>query len=214
MSIRFRPLAVLGVLALGSAAVSAQDQPAPQGDPERGRVLGYTCLGCHGIPNYKNAYPVYSVPKLTGQHPQYIVAALKGYRSGERGHATMHSQAMTLSEQDMWDIAAFMAGEPLGADAKPVDSAPQKVNELCASCHGANGVGIVPDYPTLAGQHEDYLVRSLIEYQKGARKNPIMMAPAAGLTAAEIREIARYYAQQRPALEVLDKSRTRLSARN
>ena len=49
------------------------------GDPENGRKLAYTCHGCHGIENYKNAYPNYSVPKLGGQHEQYIVAALVGF---------------------------------------------------------------------------------------------------------------------------------------
>jgi cytochrome c553 len=62
-------------------------------DAARGAKLAYTCHGCHGIPNYKNAYPVYSVPKLGGQHAGYLVVALKGYKAQERPHATMHAQA-------------------------------------------------------------------------------------------------------------------------
>ena len=80
------------------------------GDAARGKVLSYTCLGCHGIENYKNAYPTYSVPGLAGQHAEYIVAALKEYSSGERSHATMHVQAASLSDQDMEDIAAYFSG--------------------------------------------------------------------------------------------------------
>src|SRR5579863_3020020 len=76
------------------------------GDPARGKQLSYTCLGCHGIPDYKNVYPTYSVPELGGQHPEYIVAALKEYKNGERSHATMHQQAASLSDQDMQDIAS------------------------------------------------------------------------------------------------------------
>ena len=72
--------------ASGSAA--AATQPA---DPHRGKELSYTCLGCHGIDGYRNAYPDYSVPKLEGQNPEYIVAALHGYRDGDRSHLTMHS---------------------------------------------------------------------------------------------------------------------------
>ena len=53
--------------------------------------------------------------------------------------------------------------------------------QLCTSCHGQNGVAIAPIYPSLAGQHEDYLVRALDEYQKGGRKNPIMKRFAATL---------------------------------
>ncbi|PKL95149.1 MAG: cytochrome C [Gammaproteobacteria bacterium HGW-Gammaproteobacteria-8] len=82
----------------------AQDQ----GDAERGRVLAYTCTGCHGIPFYKNSYPSYSVPMLGGQNQQYLIAALKAYRAGDRKHATMQAQAATLSDQDINDITAYL----------------------------------------------------------------------------------------------------------
>lgn len=78
-----------------------------QGDPDRGKEIAFTCTGCHGIPFYKNVYPTYTVPKLGGQNYQYIVDALKAYRSGERQHPTMQAQANTLSDQDMADIAAW-----------------------------------------------------------------------------------------------------------
>jgi len=80
---------------------------AQSGDPERGRVISFTCSGCHGIPFYKNVYPSYSVPRIAGQSEGYIVAALKAYRSGARKHATMQAQANTLSDQDINDIAAY-----------------------------------------------------------------------------------------------------------
>ncbi len=77
------------------------------GDAEQGKIKAVTCLGCHGIPSYTNVYPTYSVPRLGGQHADYIVAALKGYQSGERGHGTMQAQASGLSEEDMADIGAY-----------------------------------------------------------------------------------------------------------
>ena len=86
-------------------------------DAARGKTLAYTCLGCHGIEGYKNAYPNYSVPKLSGQHTGYLVAALNAYKSGERGHGTMHAQAVSMSDQDMEDIAAavaFLASDSAG----------------------------------------------------------------------------------------------------
>ena len=55
------------------------------GDPVRGKTLGYTCLGCHGIETYKNVYPTYSVPKLRGQHAEYLVAALGADRGRRHG---------------------------------------------------------------------------------------------------------------------------------
>ncbi|MBT8144246.1 MAG: cytochrome c [Gammaproteobacteria bacterium] len=82
-----------------------------EGDPEAGEVKSYTCRGCHGIANYKNVYPTYRVPKLVGQNAEYLVIALKAYRSGERSHPTMQSQAVPMSDQDMEDIAAFFAAK-------------------------------------------------------------------------------------------------------
>ncbi len=87
------------------------------GDPERGRVIANTCLGCHGVESYNNVYPTYRVPKLVGQHADYLVAALKAYRSGERSHSTMQSQAASMSDQDMLDIAAYIVAAG-GGDAK------------------------------------------------------------------------------------------------
>ena len=173
------------------------------GDAQRGKQIGYTCLGCHGIENYKNVYPTYSVPKLVGQHPEYIVAALKAYRGKQRSHGTMYAQASSLSDQDMEDVAAYLSKQPLAANAPKVGTAPTKVTALCSACHGSNGVGLMGEYPTLAGQHADYLARSLVEYQKGDRKNPIMQSFVGQLSAADITAIADYYGAQRPQLETV-----------
>jgi cytochrome c553 len=82
---------------LVSAPALAVDRPA----------VVETCLGCHAIENYKNAYPTYYVPKLGGQHAQYIMDALKEYANGSRPHSTMHAQAATLSEEDIRTIAEY-----------------------------------------------------------------------------------------------------------
>ncbi len=79
------------------------------GDPLKGRDKAGNCLGCHGIPSYSNVYPTYRVPRLGGQHAEYIVAALQAYQRGDRSHPTMRAQAATLSEQDMADLAAFFS---------------------------------------------------------------------------------------------------------
>ena len=89
-------------------APSAQAPAAPVGDPIKGSQKVAMCQGCHGIPGWRTAFPeVYSVPKLTGQKPGYLVSALKAYKSGERDFATMRAIAADLSEQDMEDIAAY-----------------------------------------------------------------------------------------------------------
>ncbi|HEV7985879.1 MAG TPA: c-type cytochrome [Steroidobacteraceae bacterium] len=194
-----------------SAALGFYAPAHGAGDPARGKELSYTCLGCHGIPDYKNVYPTYSVPELAGQHPEYIVAALKEYKSGERSHGTMHQQAASLSEQDMQDIGSYFGVEPLPPTAAPVGTAPPRV-ALCGSCHGKNGVGITGDYPTLAGQHADYLARALHEYAHGDRKNAIMPNFVNGLTEEDISQLAQYYSKQRPPLHTLKRRQTFLSS--
>ncbi len=99
-----------GLVAL--AALLAAPTAIAQGNAEAGRVKANTCMGCHGIPKYNNAYPTYRVPKLGGQPTAYIEAALKAYSNGERPHSTMHAQAASLTEQDIADIAAFLATAP------------------------------------------------------------------------------------------------------
>ena len=81
------------------------------GNGEAGKLKANTCMGCHGIPGYTNAYPTYRVPKLGGQSADYLAAAMKAYKTGERPHKTMRAQAASLSDQDIADIAAFLASD-------------------------------------------------------------------------------------------------------
>ena len=99
----------LSSLALVAAAMALPASSLAAGDATAGKTKAFTCMGCHGVPGYNNAYPAYHVPKLGGQHADYLVAALQAYKSGQRSHKTMQAQAITLSEQDMQDIAAFFA---------------------------------------------------------------------------------------------------------
>jgi cytochrome c553 len=207
-------LSIFAAFVLPLAALA--QQPAPVGDPANGAKIAYTCNGCHAIPNYKNVYPTYDVPKLHGQRPQYLVAALKAYKSGERSHGTMHSQASSLSDQDMLDVAAYLAGPNVLTESKsdvPATARP-KASETCLACHGTNGVGITADYPSLAGQHADYLERALHDYQKGGRKNPVMAGMAATLTKQDIEELAHYYSSQTPSLQTLPKKTFFFSSKN
>ncbi len=97
--------ASLALVALTSGPVLAA------GDPEAGKIKGYTCTGCHGIAGYKNVYPTYNVPFIAGQNAEYLEAALKAYRSGERQHPTMTLHAESLSDEDIADIAAWLVTE-------------------------------------------------------------------------------------------------------
>ncbi len=64
----------------------------------------------------------------------------------------------------------------------------------CAACHGADGKGIAPNFPVLAGQHASYLAHSLKQYRSGERKNAVMAPQAAGLSDDDIADLAAYYA--------------------
>lgn len=95
-----------------SAGILCATPAFAEGDPEAGRVKASTCMGCHGIPNYSNVYPTFHVPKIGGQHAEYLAEALMAYKTGEREHPTMQAQAASLSDQDIRDIAAFFSQAP------------------------------------------------------------------------------------------------------
>jgi cytochrome c553 len=121
---RISPLLVGAALAFGAHAAVAQTKPpagkapaAQENTPAKSQGLENAhaiCIGCHGIPGYKTAFPeVYHVPKIAGQQPAYIVSALKAYKAGERSHPSMRGVAASLSDEDMAKLAEYY-----GAPAK------------------------------------------------------------------------------------------------
>jgi cytochrome c553 len=101
--------AAIGLSALAPLQAGAQ-AGAATGDPVKGSQLVAMCQGCHGIMGWRTAYPeVYKVPKIAGQHPAYLVNALKEYRNGNRTHPSMRAIAAQLSDADMANIAAYYA---------------------------------------------------------------------------------------------------------
>jgi cytochrome c553 len=122
-----RPLTIAATLALATLShpVLAQAPEAPEaqdaapaaaapqtatGNADNGRLLTYTCIGCHGVEGYRNIYPHYHVPLIGGQSAIYLNNALQEYRKGTRKHPTMQAQAQSFSDQDIADIAAFLSG--------------------------------------------------------------------------------------------------------
>ena len=178
------------------AALAFSQTAGAAGDPKAGEELGYTCLGCHGIEGYRNAYPSYRVPKLGGQKAGYLEIALRGYRDGTRPHPTMQAQASSLTDQEIADVSAYLA--TLGTEtvtAGGTQGASFEKAAACAACHGANGISISATWPTLAGQHEDYLENSLLQYKNGKRTDPVMTAQAALVAEEDIPLLARYFAR-------------------
>jgi len=177
-------------------AVALLAQPArAEGNIESGKQIAYSCLGCHGIEGYRNAYPSYRVPKLGGQKAGYLEIALRGYRDGTREHPTMNAQGKSLSDQDIQDVAAYLAsigGETVAAGGTQGASFDKAT--ACTACHGQNGISVNAMWPTLAGQYESYLLNSLKNYRSGKRTDPVMSAQAALIAEEDLPKLARYFA--------------------
>ncbi len=172
-------------------------QFAVAGDAANGRLLAYTCMGCHGIEGYRNAYPSYRVPKLGGQHEEYIVAALTAYRDNKRPHPTMRAHGASLSEQDFADLAAYFQGPDAASDTANEDSVGGlDAARTCLACHGEGGDTVIPQPATLSGQQRSYLEHALTEYRDGSRSGTVMSAFAASLSDADIEDLAFFYSRQ------------------
>lgn len=81
-----------------------------------------------------------------------------------------------------------LAGDPAAGQAK---------SKTCAQCHGPDGNSTAADFPKLAGQHYDYLVKAIKDYKAGARKSPIMAPMVEKLTVRDIEDLAAFYSSQK-----------------
>jgi cytochrome c553 len=100
-----------------------------------------------------------------------------------------------LSDQDIANVAAYFAstgGDTVAAGGTKGASFDKA--QACTACHGQNGVSVNALWPTLAGQHEDYLLRALSSYRDGSRSDPVMSAQAALIAEEDVALLARYFA--------------------
>lgn len=190
--------ATLGILS------SAQADVFVNGDAEAGKAKAAACVACHG----SDGNSLLSVnPKLAGQNAKYIVAQLQYFKSGERANPVMKGMAAGLSEQDMADIALYYAGQKAkigAADEKLVHRGEQIYRggdkeasiPACIGCHGPQGEGNPgANYPSLAGQHSDYVKAQLFAYRKEQRVNPkadIMMGVTRYMSDKDIEAVSSY----------------------
>lgn len=181
-----------------------QLQLVKNGNPQNGRKLAETCIGCHGekgisaIPNY---------PSLAGQTANYTFKQLRDYADNKRVNPLMSSIAQGLSEQDMADLAAWFSSLPPSRQ-KSSEQTFKKAEHLvfqgdskriltpCFLCHGAKGQGEEMDIPALAGQQAEYFAETLKAYKSGQRHNDIysrMRLISRQLSAQEIEQLGKYY---------------------
>lgn len=194
------------LIAAAGLATTAQAQVTGNVEAGAGKVA--MCIGCHGIWDYKTNFPeVYHVPKIAGQNPKYLEAALTEYKKANRKHPSMRGIAGSLTEQDMADVAAYYTALGEVKDAPEVPATPRAARAdvaallqkgACVSCHGENfNKPIDPAYPKIAGQYPDYLYAALTAYKDDThatwgRGNPIMAGMAKQFTNAELKAIAYY----------------------
>jgi cytochrome c553 len=172
----------------------ARAQTPAAGDQAAGKAAAAACAACHGDKGV-SANP--ANPSLAGQDAQYIAAALKAYKDGARSDETMKGLAATLDEAAAKNLAAFYANQqPQSTNVrKPLTTA--EWAQRCDRCHGVNGNSTDPSLPALAAQRVDYLEKVLHAYRTGERKSPQMAAMSEGLTAADVENLAAYYARQK-----------------
>ena len=178
-----------------------------EGNAAKGKELAQSCAGCHGEQGI-SAMP--ETPSLAGQLATYTYKQLRDYAKDQRNNPIMTATAQGLSEQDAADLAAwFSTLKPASGSGNRSSAKAEKMVEQgdgkriippCFVCHGANGQGEKMDIPALAGQREDYLVKTLLEYKTGQRHNDVysrMRLIAKQLSETEIKELGQYYQQQK-----------------
>lgn len=87
---------------------------------------------------------------------------------------------------------AFAAEEKASGDVE----AGKAKSASCAACHGVDGNSVNPEWPKLAGQHENYLAKQLLYFHSGERENATMKGMVAGLTEEDVQNLGAYYASQ------------------
>lgn len=176
------------------------------GSYDEGKLKAVRCGACHG-PEGNSVNPQW--PSIAGQHAPYIVRQLQAFQNGERTNILMTSQAMTLTEQDMKDVAVFFSAQPAAAKAVADPALVEKGQALyrgghketgaaaCLTCHGPTGRGNpAAAYPLLRGQHATYIAATLREYATDTRKSDgttkIMRDIAKRLSEDDIVAVAAY----------------------
>lgn len=177
----------------GAAAASAGVDPV-----QAGKAAAAACAGCHGDTGVSKTP---GMPSLAGLNPQYLVAAMKEYRTGQRKSDTMKPMLAALSEADLDHVALYVALQKPARAATPAPGnavAGKEAAAACAGCHGEDGVSGNPAIPSLAGQDAQYLATALHQYKSGARSEETMKGLAGSLDDAAMKGLAAYYAGLQP----------------
>ncbi|MDD2711670.1 MAG: c-type cytochrome [Simplicispira sp.] len=186
-------------------AFSADAAAPAKPDLAKGQAsFSAVCVACHGADGNSS---IGANPSLAQQHPEYLVKQLQEFKSGKRASAIMQGFASMLSDEDMKNIAWWVASNPAKpGTAKEKDlvaigeriyrgGIPDRNIAACAGCHSPNGAGIPAQYPRLSGQHAEYTAAQLVLFRDGVRLNSLQMTGvAAKLNDREIKAVSDYLA--------------------
>jgi len=178
-------------LALYFASRTPAQRSAPaRGDPAAGEPLTAMCGGCHGPRGVSSDA---ATPTLAGQDPQYLMKAIKAYRTS-RQHWGMQRFVTGVSDKDIENLTAFYAIQP----SRPADSVPSSARELAVKCDRCHDAEDNPSMvtPILRAQDKDYLVMALRAYRDDKRESTTMHKMSVIYSNAVIDDIASYYASQ------------------
>ncbi len=194
------------------------------GDVAAGKSKSAACAACHGPTGNS---PVPNFPKLAGLGEKYVLKQLNDIKSGDRVIPEMAGQLDTLKKQDLEDLAAYFASNPMqisGAKKKdwPLENLSaaeflelgEKIYRAgnmetgvpaCTGCHSPTGQGNPPaGYPRLGGQYADYIARQLRNFRSNARTNDgdvrTMRGVAAHMSDKEIEAVANYISGLHPGV--------------
>lgn len=190
--------------AAAALSFSVQAQGAKPDLAKGAASYGQVCVACHAADG-NSTTP--ENPKLAQQHPEYLIKQLQEFKSGKRDNAIMKGFASALSDDDMRNIAYWLADQKAKTGAA-TDKDLVRLGEriyrggiadrqiaACAGCHSPNGAGIPAQYPRIAGQHAGYTEAQLKAFRDGVRKNHIQMTGvAAKMNDREIKAVADYVA--------------------
>ncbi|MDO8742831.1 MAG: c-type cytochrome [Polaromonas sp.] len=197
--------ALLAAPVVSRAADAAAPAKVAKPDLVKGEAT-YTavCIACHAADG-NSGTPVN--PKLAQQHPEYLIKQLQEFKSGKRNNPVMKGFASALSDDDMKNIAYWVAAKkvkPGFAKDKELVALGERIYRggisdrqvpACAGCHNPTGAGIPAQYPRLGGQHAEYTAAQLTSFRDGVRQNSLQMNQvAAKLNDREIRAVAEYIA--------------------
>ncbi len=172
--------------------------PANPDPVQAGIAAAASCTGCHGEIGISKTP---GMPSLVGLDPKYLVAAMKGYKIGQRKHDLMKSMLGAFSDADLENIALYYALQKPERARTPVvgnQVAGKVAAAACAGCHGNQGISLNPQIPSLAGQDAQYLAAALQAYKSGLRNEETMTGPVASLDDTAIKDLSAYYATQQP----------------